>query len=143
VTVNFNRVENNPFTGSDPGPTWNIEGAYDWTKRGWAYAVNAGYRQRDPGTQIPGVPIQPYEDQFIVSGAASRYLPSYDLKLIGEVFGSFPLRNTQATTDRELSTMELLLGAKKDLRQNVALHFGGATELYQGSSTADWRVYTA
>jgi outer membrane protein OmpA-like peptidoglycan-associated protein len=139
--VNFNRVENNPFTGDDPGPTLNLEGVYDFTLGDWAYGLNAGYRKRDPGTQIPGIPIEPYDDSLIFSAAASRYLTKYDLKLIAEVFSSFPLHNTAATTDRELSTVELLLGAKKDLRHDLALHFGGGTELYQGSSTADWRLY--
>lgn len=142
LSANFNHVENNPFTGDNPGPTWNIEGAYDWMSDKWAYGVNAGYRKRDPGTQIPGIPIEPYEDSFILSGAASRYLQRWDLKLIAEIFGSFPVDSTSATTDRELSTTELLLGAKKDIRHDLALHFGGGTELYHGSSTADWRVYT-
>lgn len=142
LTMNLNRVENNPFTGSDPGPTWNLEGVYDWTKGPWAYAINGGFRSRDPGTQIVNVPIQPYEDSVIVSAAASRYLDKYDLKMIGEIFGGFPIDSTSATTDRELSSLELLLGVKKDLRHDLALHAGAGTELYQGSSSADWRVYT-
>jgi outer membrane protein OmpA-like peptidoglycan-associated protein len=142
VTVNFNRIEDNPFTGIDAGPTWNVEAAYDWTASDWVYGLNAGYRMRDPGRQITSIPIEPFRDAMTFSGAASRYLPKWDLKLIGEIFSSFPTQTTENGSDRNSSVIELLLGGKKDLKHNLALHFGAGTELYQGSSSADWRVYS-
>ena len=141
ATMNLNQAEDNPFTGSDPGPTWTLEGVYDFSHGKWNYGINAGYRMRDQGTQIPGVPIEPFGDSVIASVAASRYVEDWDMKFIGEIYSSFNVEDTQATTDRDLSSMELLGGLKKDLRHDLALHFGAATELYHGSSSPDWRVY--
>jgi outer membrane protein OmpA-like peptidoglycan-associated protein len=141
-SINFNRVEDNPFTGTDPGPTYNIEAAWDTTINRYAWGVNFGYRKREPDSQLSGIPIEPYKDSFIASTAVSYLLQSVDTKLIGEIYGSFPTEKQNSTTDRDLSTMELLLGVKKDLRHDLALHAGGGTELYHGSSTPDWRIYT-
>lgn len=141
-TVNFNRVEDNPFTGSNPGPTYNFEAAWDTTINRYAVGVNVGYRKRNPGTQLPNIPIVPYEDSFIASAAVSYLLTSVDTKLIAEIYGSFPTKKQNSTTDRDLSTLELLLGIKKDWRHDLAFHAGAGTELYHGSSTPDWRLYT-
>jgi outer membrane protein OmpA-like peptidoglycan-associated protein len=141
-SVNFDQVANNPFAGSNAGPTYNFELAWDSTIQRYAYGFNIGYRMRDPGTQLPGIPIEPYGDQLIASAAVSYLLTSVDTKLIGEVYSSFPLDSLDRTSDREVSTMELLLGMKKDIRHDIALHFGGGTEVYHGSSSPDWRVYT-
>jgi outer membrane protein OmpA-like peptidoglycan-associated protein len=141
-SINFDQVQDNPFAGTDPGPTFNFELAWDTTHSGNAYGVNVGYRKRDSGPQLVGIPIEPFDDQFIASAAISRLLPKWDLKLIGEIYGSFPLEKPDRTTDRDVSTMELLLGVKKDIRHDIALHAGGGTEVYHGSSSPDWRVYT-
>lgn len=142
LTMNLDQTVDNPFTGTDPGPTITLEGIYDFKKGDWNYGVNAGYRWRDPGTQIAGIPIVPFDDSFIASVAASRYVSKWDMKFIGEIYSSFNVENTAATTDRDLSSMEVLAGLKKGLRHNLDLHFGAATEVYQGSSSPDWRVYT-
>lgn len=141
-TVNWFLIENYPFTGSNPGPTFNLELAYDFTWNDFNIGTNIGYRLRDPGTPIAGVPVQPYPDEFIFSLAASYLLTSIDTKLIAEIYSSLPTEQVQFTSDRELSSAEVLLGAKWDVSNNMALHFGGGTELYHGSSSPDWRVYT-
>jgi outer membrane protein OmpA-like peptidoglycan-associated protein len=141
-SVNVNRVKNNPFVGEDDGPTYNYELAWDTTVKGIAYGVNVGYRKRDPGAQLAGVPVEPFKDQFIASAAMSYLLEKYDLKLIGEVFAGFPVKKPNTTTDRNLSSMELLVGVKKDIRHDIALHAGAGTEVYHGSSSPDWRIYT-
>lgn len=142
-TVNFDQVTNNPFTGHDAGPTYNAELAWDTTSSArLAYGVNLGYRMRDPGTPVVGIPVQPFRDQYIASAAVSYWQPANDIKWVGEIFGSFPAEDSQATTDRDLSSVELLLGAKKDLRHDLSIHAGGGTEVYHGSGSPDWRVYT-
>jgi outer membrane protein OmpA-like peptidoglycan-associated protein len=90
----------------------------------------------------PPIPIEPFGDQLIASAAASYLLQSVDTKLIGEIYGSWPIDKPNNTTDRDVSTLELLLGVKKDIRHDIALHAGAGTELYHGSSSPDWRVYT-
>ena len=47
LSMNKNLVEDNPFTGTGGGPTWNFELSADTTfATKWAGAVNLGYRLR-------------------------------------------------------------------------------------------------
>ncbi len=142
-TVNINRIENNPFAGVNAGPTYNLEVAADTTISKVALGANIGYRFRDPGEQNTSIPeISPFKNQWIASLAASYYLTSINLKLIGEIFGSWPAEKSTLNTHRELSSLEWLAGIKYNASQNLAIHAGGGTELMQGSATPDWRVYT-
>lgn len=142
-SANFNRIENNPFLGVDAGPTYNIEVAADTTYKRIALALNAGYRIRDPGEQNTNIPeIAPFKNQWIGSFAASYYITEWNLKVIGEIFGSWPAEKSSLNTHRELTSLEWLAGVKYNATQNIALHAGGGTELLQGSATPDWRVYT-
>ncbi|MCB0410880.1 MAG: OmpA family protein, partial [Bdellovibrionales bacterium] len=142
ATVNLHQIEDNPFTGANHGPTYTIELVGDMTIDKIAMAANVGYRARNPGTPIAGVPVQPFGNQVIGSVAMSYLFESYDTKLIGEIFGSAPTEQQQFISDRELSSAELLLGIKTDVTPNLAFHAGGGTEIYQGTSSPDWRVYT-
>lgn len=142
-TVNFNRIENNPFAGEGAGPTYNLELAADTTYKKIAFALNAGYRFRDPGEPLPQIPeIAPFKNQWIASFATSYYITDLNLKLIGEIFGSWPAEKSTLNTQRELSSLEWLAGVKYNATQNLAFHAGGGSELLQGSATPDWRIYT-
>jgi outer membrane protein OmpA-like peptidoglycan-associated protein len=142
LTANFNQIENNPFLGVDAGPTFTVELAADTTINKYALGANIGYRFREPGEPLVNVPVEPMDDQFILSGAVSYLLTDFDTKLIGEVFGSFPVNEQEFASDRDVSSMELLLGLKKDFTTQLAFHAGAGTEVYQGSSSPDWRIYT-
>jgi outer membrane protein OmpA-like peptidoglycan-associated protein len=142
-TVNLLQVQNDPFVGTGAGPTYNFELAADTLLGGgFAWAVNAGYRLRDPGTPIPGVPIQPMGNHYIASTALSYLISSWDTKLIGEVFSSYPAEKQNMISDRKSSTAEALLGIKVDISRSLAFHFGGGTELIHGTASPDWRAYT-
>lgn len=143
-SVNFFLIEDYPFTGVNPGPTYNIEVAYDNTFGNWTWGVNAGYRIRNPGDPVggtPPIPVDPFGNMIIGSAALSYYFANWDLKVIGEVFGSTPTEETRFSSDREISTGEVLLGLKWDVLHNVAAHFGAGTEILQGTSSPDVRVY--
>lgn len=142
LSMNWYAVENYPFTGVDPGPTFNLELAYDFNIGLINIGTNVGYRKRNPGAPIPTVPVQPYGDQYIMSVAGSYLVSSIDTKFIAEIFGSIPKDQTQFASDRDLSSAEFLFGAKWDVRNDIAIHAGMGTELYQGSASPDWRVYT-
>lgn len=143
ASVNFNQIEDNPFTGLEPGPTFNLELAADTTlKNHWALGANVGYRFRQPGDPVPGVPIEPLGDQLIASVAGSYLIPGMDVKVISELFGSYPKEDTIHSTDRDLSTLEFLLGAKWDVRRDLALHAGFGTEVIHGTASPDWRIYS-
>ncbi len=144
LSMNWFVIENYPFTGRDPGPTFNLELAYDFTIGDFNLGANIGYRFRNPGTPVDPtlIPVEPYPDQFIFSFAGSYLLDSINTKLIAEVFSALPTEAVQFTSDRELSSAEFILGAKWNVSNSVALHVGGGTELYQGAASPDWRVYT-
>ncbi|MCB0364526.1 MAG: OmpA family protein [Bdellovibrionaceae bacterium] len=142
ATMNLNQIEDNPFAGTNPGPTFNFEAIWDHSFGDTTIAANVGYRLRNPGDPIAGVPVNPFGDQYIASVGASYLMPQWDTKLIGEIYTSFPAESDQFATDRDHSSAELLVGIKTDLRHDLALHVGGGTEIIHGTGAPDWRVYT-
>jgi outer membrane protein OmpA-like peptidoglycan-associated protein len=141
LSGNFNQIQNNPYSGSGGGPTFNAEAAADTTLGRVAVGGNIGYRFRSPGSKIVGSIANPLGNQFIFSGAVS-YLTSFSTKIIGEVFASLPAQDTNENDRRSLSSAEALLGLKWDVTTNLALHAGAGTELSQGLASPDYRVYT-
>lgn len=142
LSVNKNLVRRNPFTGENPGLTWNYELVADTTfKTKWAAAVNVGYRDRHPDDPIVGVPIEPLDDQWIFSAATSYLIPQYDTKLILELYGSRAAQSGSSDSDRNLNSLEALAGFKHDYSQNMAVHFGAASQIDSGTGGAEWRIY--
>lgn len=142
VSANFNQIQDNPFAGQNPGPTLNFELVGDTTIDQWALGANVGFRRRDPGTQLVGVPVEPLKDQYIGSLAASYLLSDLDLKFITELFGGYPVEDSNFASDRDLASLEFLAGVKWDVRSDLAVHAGAGTEVIHGTSSPDWRVYT-
>ncbi|WP_141735586.1 OmpA family protein [Oligoflexus tunisiensis] len=140
--TNVNVTENNPYTGSGSGPTFNFEFAFDTTFNKIALGANIGYRKRSPGERVAGFPIQPLEDQYIASLAASYLFTSIDTKLIFEYYAGMPTKSTETVKSRSASAAEMLLGMKHDLTDALAFHAGAGTEAGNGTASADWRVYT-
>ncbi len=140
-SININRTAQNPFTGLNPGPTTNLEIAADSTWNDIAYGANLGYRYRQPGEAINDSPIIPFSNQWLGSVAASYQIPDWDTKIIGEVFASLPAKELPSVTSRAQSSAEALLGLKYDWNNNLALHGGAGTELFNGMSSPDWRLY--
>jgi len=141
-SINKNLIRNNPFAGESPGLTFNYELVWDTIiNEKWAVAVNAGYRDRGPDEPIPGVPFAPLDDQWIFSGAGSYLLPKYDTKVIFEIYGSRAAKSGDPATEKNLNNLEGLIGFKHDYSENMAIHFGGATQIDAGVSGPDWRVY--
>lgn len=141
-SVNFNQIQDNPFAGVNAGPTLNLEFVADKTIGRYAVGGNIGYRKRNPGEQVANIPVEPLKDQLIASAAVSYLLEDYDIKVIGELFGSFPAQRSVTASDRDLSTLEALLGMKMDLRQDFSWHAGAGTEVIHGTASPDWRIYT-
>jgi len=142
ASIGLNQIRDNPWVGQGGGPTYNLEVAADTTVGRVAFGANAGYRVRNPGAQIAGSQVAPLKDQLIASAAASYHVPDWNTKFIGEVFGSLPSQSTTDNSDRSLSSLEVLAGAKHDWTQNLALHAGGGVGIIKGTASPDWRVYT-
>lgn len=142
ASANFNRIDNNPYVGQDAGATLNLELVADRTFGKWNLGLNFGHRSRNPGTPIVSTGIDPLPDQWIYSSAISYLFESIDTKFIGEVYGSTPKESTPNLSNRQNSSLEALFGLKHDLARNIALHAGLGTEMGQGTSTPDWRIYS-
>ena len=141
-SVSYNLIENNPFAGAKAGPTYNLEFAYDTTiNNKTALGLNLGYRFRNPGTQIAGVPFQPFDDQWIASIGVSQLLEKYDTKLIGELLTSAPAKQVPFDAKRSQSVAEILLGVKHDLNREMALHGGLGTEVINSTDSPAYRIY--
>ncbi len=142
LSVNFDRIKNNPYTGIDAGPTVKVEVAYEHKDGPVAVGYNVGYRIRDEGTPTGTVPINPVSDQLIGSVAASYLVAKYDFKVIGEIFGAFPAVNNNKEDYRAHSSLEALLGVKYDQTRELAIHVGAGTAIQHGTANPDWRVYS-
>jgi outer membrane protein OmpA-like peptidoglycan-associated protein len=141
-STNFYRTNNDPYAGTDPGPTYNIEFVADHSfSKLFTSAVNFGYRIRNSGAPVPGSLIEPMQNQFIASLGASYLFENIDTKLIGEIFGAIPSQSQGTNPTRNMTSAEMLLGIKHDINNKLAIHIGAGTELIQGVSSPDWRAY--
>jgi len=156
----LNQTENNPYTGIDNGITWNLELVGDTQinrKIGKiALAANIGYRIKSSGDPIPiddlcstgpgtcpgsGENIAPFGDSIIGSLAANYLVEDWGTKFIAELYGSIPAEDTANSSDREQTTLEFGLGAKKDFSDKFSGHLGGGLGVIKGSASPDFRLY--
>jgi outer membrane protein OmpA-like peptidoglycan-associated protein len=142
LSTNVNVTDNNPYVGTGAKPTLNFELAFDRTWNKIALGANIGYRKRTPGEPNPDFPIEPLQDQYLLSVAASYHFPQYDTKVIFEIFNGFPTKNSETVEARSVSASEMLVGLKHDYSDALAFHAGTGTELTNGTASADWRIYT-
>jgi outer membrane protein OmpA-like peptidoglycan-associated protein len=140
-TVNFNLIVNNPYVGAGAGPTWNAELVADRTFGRFAVAANVGYRAANPGVVTPGSFVTPIGCQVIASAAANYLIPSSATRLIAEVFGGIPTAAQGDYGNRTATAFEFLAGIKHAQSDALALHAGVGTELVNGTSSPDWRLY--
>jgi outer membrane protein OmpA-like peptidoglycan-associated protein len=141
-SVNFNRIRNNPYLGTGNSPIYNAFIVADTTLSGWSLATNIGYRWRAPSDTRPGSPISPTKNQLITSFAASYLLTSLDTKFIAEVFGSRPTEKSSSEfLKRQSSSAEAILALKYDITEQLSTYGGGGTELINGASSPDWRIF--
>lgn len=141
--VSFNMIEDNPFVGKNPTPVSTLQFITDKTIDDFAVGFNLGYRFRDnDGPLIDDPLIEPIKNQYIASLAMSYLFEEIDTKLISEVFTSFPAEDYKETGDRDNSTAEFLVGLKHDLTTDMSVHVGAGAEIFHGTASPDWRVYT-
>jgi outer membrane protein OmpA-like peptidoglycan-associated protein len=141
--VNFNRTKDNPYVGDKDRPIYTAQLIADKKITSViTLGINLGYRWRNPGEPLKdAAPIKPLQNQIIGSVAMAYLLPSIDSKIIWEIFGSKAANNIDGNSDRTASSSESLLGIKHDLNHSTAVHGGFGTELQNGTSTPDWRLY--
>jgi outer membrane protein OmpA-like peptidoglycan-associated protein len=142
-TLSLTRIVDDPFAGKGAGVNPIVEVAFDKTFGKVALGLNLGYKWRSEGQKLSEeTPIEPYQNQYLFSTAASYLLTSLDTKLIAEIYASKPVESEVENTKRSPTSAELLLGAKHDFSTNLAGHAGMGSELGAGRSSPDWRIYT-
>lgn len=144
-SLGFNRVDNNPFIGDDPGATINIEAVADKKFGRLHLSGNVGYRMRSEGdingSDGLGNDIEPLGDMFILS-AGLGYGFNDKTSFMGEVWMSVPNGDFgNAVIDRDPEVMELLLGVKHKVSDKLNLHGGFTTGINDGLSTPTYRLY--
>ena len=141
ASLNHNLIKNNPFVGDGAKPTLNFEVAADTTLNLWSFGANLGYRWRNQGEPIEGVPFEPLGNQMIYSLASSYYFTDLDTKVIFEVFGGKYFSETNEASEKNPNSLEWLVGFKHDVSHNMALHFGGGTQLASAIGSPEQRIY--
>ena len=142
ASIDFDRIGNNPYSGNDAGPNFNLDVAYDnrLSKR-WRWGLNLGYRLRDEGETITTSGVTPVPDQVTYSTALSYWAKGWDSNFMFELFGSSPTSDFVTPTDRENGNLEALLGWRWNMHKRFDFHMGIGTEVYHGLSTPDLRGY--
>ncbi len=141
-SANFDRTNNNPFTGSDAGATWNLEGVFDYQiNPQMLWAFNLGYRFADDGGTIPDTGVLPLGDQLIYSTAIAYQHFPWDTTFIGELFGSDYMEDAAIPVDRKFSNLEILAAARKNVWEKLNITGGFSIGLFNGIATPDLRLF--
>ena len=140
--IDFDQIQNNPFAGDDPGPTVNLDAIVDvYLTKALQWAVNLGYRIRQPGTPIPNTGVTPMPDQVTYSSALRYNINEKGSAIIGEIYGSYPTEDFTLPTDRQISNLEVLLGYRWRPLQAFDINLGVGTEAYHGLGSPDFRAF--
>ncbi len=143
-SIGINRVDFNPFIGSNPGPTLNFEAIVDKKFGRLHLSGNIGYRLRDPGESnkdVGGIKIQPNDDIRIASLGAAYDL-NKNLDLIGELWAAWPDGDFGGVAiQRDIESYEVLVGLKYNHHKKLNFHGGLTTGVNNGLSTPAYRVY--
>ncbi|MBY0314116.1 MAG: OmpA family protein [Bdellovibrionales bacterium] len=141
ASANFDRINNNPYSGADPGATLNLDTVGEYKMDALqTVAVNIGYRIRDQGQTIADTGVTPLSDQLTYSVAYSYLQQPWNMSFIFEIFGASAVKKTALPVDRQLTSLEALAGAKYNIDQ-FAIHGGFTTKLIDGLANPDFRIY--
>lgn len=148
LSANFNTIENNPFAGDKPGPTFNLELAGDTTlSSGLKLGLNLGYRKRSPGNQLVDstgfpAPFVPFKDAFIYSAALATRVDFLKSDLVAELNGSTTNRIGEDDSQRKAQqSLEFDLGLRNQWSKTINVHSGLGTRLADAQATPDLRAY--
>ena len=145
LSFNQNRIENNPYSGANSGPTTNFELVFDRPIGNYQLALNIGHRWRRFGDRtVANNYISRVPNQAIYSVGLSYFKSDWDSNLIAELFGSkatqsFP--DSVNLSDRNDQSLEALIGIKHQVSHKLALHGGLGREVIKGFGTPDLRIY--
>jgi outer membrane protein OmpA-like peptidoglycan-associated protein len=149
LSLNIDQIKDNPFAGSKPGPTINLEFVGDTTVgESTKLGFNIGYRKRNPGDRIispstgEAPPFVPYKDSVIYSVAAAMAVPVIKSDVIFEIKGGTPISSdVNQDTKRTQQGLEWGVGLRHDFSESLHFHGGLGTKLAEAQASPDYRIH--
>jgi len=139
-SVDLPQVTNSPYTGTDPKPIFNLEGAYTLRHKTATHGFNLGYRKRDASELPSDGRMFPLEDQAIFSYGYSERLTK-SMRFVFEAFASIPLDKHPYKDSIDASSYDLLFGAKHFWWKYLRFDWGVTVEPGVKSLAPSWRAF--
>ncbi|MCB9072724.1 MAG: OmpA family protein [Bdellovibrionaceae bacterium] len=140
-SVDFMHVHNDPYTGVDSKPIYNLEFAKNFGGQGGIlHAFNLGYRIRTPTERPIDARMYPLDDQLTVSYGATDHF-SDNTRWIFEIIGSYPLQKGEYKDAVDASSLDLLLAVNHNLSKNMLINAGATVEPFVKTLSPSYRVF--
>ncbi len=141
ASVDFPVTSNDPYTGTEADPIYNLELAYDVRNKVDAFGFNLGYRLRSPGNLPSNSPyFFPLQDQIIASAAYVTALNT-DHRYHFELFGAMAADKDPHNKLQHVSALEGLLAYKQRIHKGLWAHLGATGEILPKGLAPQFRIY--
>lgn len=140
-SVDFPVTKNDPYTGTEADPIYNLELAYDVRNKVDAYGFNVGYRFRSPGNLPTNSPyFFPLQDQIIASAAYVTALNT-NHRYHFELFGAMAADKDPHNKLQHVSALEGLFAYKQRIHKGLWGHLGATAEILPKGLAPQFRLY--
>lgn len=141
ASVDIPVTENDPYTGTDAEPIYNLELAYDVRDKATAYGFNLGYRLRSPGNLPLNSPyFFPLQDQILFSFGYVTALNT-DHRYHFELYGATAADKSPHNELKHVSALEGLIAYKQRVHKGLWAHVGATAELLPQGLAPQYRLY--
>jgi outer membrane protein OmpA-like peptidoglycan-associated protein len=138
----MDRTSENPHRGENLGLTYIPEIAGDLKFGRVILSANLGYKIQDRGEEIEGSLFEPFGNKLLYSTAAGLFVnKKRSTKVFIELFGDRPMDDVSTESDRSVSSLETLIGAKHLVKKDLSVSVGAGTEMLHGVATPDLRIF--
>ena len=140
-SIDVVNVTNNPYTGVDDRPIYNLELAKTFRSANTVnYGLNVGYRLRTPTARPADAFMFPLDDQLIFSMGRSAPLFSKSRWVLEGIF-SYPAVKKPYIDALDASSADILLGFKHRWLKNLNVDGGMTFEPFVETLAPRWRVF--
>jgi OmpA-OmpF porin, OOP family len=141
ASVDFPVTKNDPYTGTDADPIYNLELAYDVRGKTSAYALNLGYRLRSPGNLPTNSPyFFPLRDQILLSAGYVAALNT-NHRYHFELYGAMAADKDPHQKLKHVSALEGLIAYKQKIHKGLWGHVGATGEILREGLAPQYRIY--
>lgn len=139
-SLDYPNTKNDPYSGVNPGAIFNVEGVYDIRTERDAFAVNIGYRKRNPGATPDNARMYPLKDQLTASAGYTKRI-SESLWWVAEGISSYPLVKDPYDKASDISSVEALGALRYEPETNLIAHLGATLEVIPGGMAPTYRMF--